>query len=124
MRVLVDTSVWVDYFRRGDSRLAALLESDDVLCHPFVIGELACGHLFPRQEILDRLALLPLTTQANHTEVLQFIGLHGLFEKGIGFIDVHLLASSALTKVSLWTHDKRLSRIARDLGTAFSGPAE
>ena len=119
MRILVDTSVWVDYFRKGNPQLAALLENDDVICHPMVIGELACGWLSPRQEILDRLELLPASPSASHSEAFRFIEDHDLWGKGIGFIDVHLLASASLGNSKLWTRDKRLHGIARDIGTAF-----
>jgi predicted nucleic acid-binding protein len=115
MRVLVDTSVWVDYLREGNRRLTALLENDQVLCHPFVIGELACGWLESRQEILERLDLLPKAVSVQHPEALEFIDSHGLWGKGIGFIDVHLLASAFLSDARLWTRDKRLLRVTRDL---------
>src|SRR5437867_10083287 len=101
MRILVDTSIWVDYLRKGDLRLAALLENDQVLCHPLVVGELACGWLTPRQEILDRFKLLPASPSANNNEALQFIEDHNLWGKGIGFIDVHLLASAFLSNSKL-----------------------
>jgi predicted nucleic acid-binding protein len=118
--VLVDTSVWVDHLRRGDAALAALLESDAVLVHPMVIGEIACCSLRDRALVLGLLDSLPLTTVAQTHEVLGFIEKKHLFGKGIGFIDAHLLASTALGDASvLWTRDKRLFAVARDLGLAY-----
>ena len=117
--VLVDTSVWVDHLRRGSRRLAALLEDAQVLVHPFVIGELACGRLSDPDEILGLMAALPAAEEATHDEALAFLGARGLAGRGIGWIDVHLLASAALTGVPLWTRDRRLGRAADDLGIAF-----
>ena len=114
--VLADTSVWVEHLRRGEARLAALLGAGDVLCHPFVIGELACGHLIRRPEILGLLSALPSVEQATHDEVLSFIEQQRLQGKGLGLIDVHLLASCTLARKRLWTLDVRLARAASQLG--------
>jgi len=114
--LLADTSVWVEHLRRGEPRLAALLEAGDVLCHPFVIGELACGHLGRRSEILGLLSALPSVDEAAHDEVLSFVERHRLQGKGLGLIDVHLLASCALARKRLWTLDVRLARAASQLG--------
>jgi hypothetical protein len=119
MRVLVDTSIWIDHFRRGNKSLAALLENNDVLCHPFVVGELACGVLRRRAEILESLNALPSAPILQHGEALHFLDSHNLTGKGIGFIDVHLLASAYLGKVKLWTRDKRLRQLASRLGVEF-----
>jgi predicted nucleic acid-binding protein len=116
MRVLVDTSVWVDHFRNRNNGLTALLENNDVLCHPFVIGELACGILQRRAEILESLSALPSAPSVQHGEALHFMDSHKLVGKGIGFIDVNLLASAYLGKVKLWTRDKRLRELASRLG--------
>ena len=113
--ILVDTSVWVDHFRRGNARLAAVLEGAEVLCHPFVIGELACGDLGPRREILSRLAQLPQAPPASHEEVLAFIESRRLMGSGIGWVDAHLMSSAVLAGAPLWTLDKRLAEIARSL---------
>lgn len=106
--VLVDTSVWVNHFRHGNERLAVALEAGNVWVHPFVIGELACGHLQHRQEILSTLSRLPQLAPAAHDEVLHFIETHALAGKGLGWVDVNLLASAALGGVSIWTLDRRL----------------
>jgi predicted nucleic acid-binding protein len=119
--ILVDTSVWVDHLRKGSVALAETLEREEVLTHPFVIGELACGNLEHRQEVLDLLAALPSAAVASEEEVLLFIEQHRLMGRRIGYIDAHLLASAALTpdRTQLWTRDKRVGAIAAGLGLAF-----
>jgi len=110
----VDTSVWVDHFRTGDPKLAGLLNTGQVLAHPFVIGEIALGHLQPRVTILSDLAALPNAVVAQESEVLAFIELQKLFGLGIGYVDAHLLASVRLTAgAALWTRDKRLLATAQ-----------
>jgi predicted nucleic acid-binding protein len=118
--ILVDTSVWVDHLRSGDAHLAALLERGGVVMHAFVVGEIACGSLNHRAAILELLRELPTAAIAESDEVLGFIERHSLHGKGIGYVDVHLLASVALTQgASLWTRDKRLQAAADDLGCAY-----
>ena len=114
---LVDTSVWVDHLRRGVPRLAALLEEGRVLCHPFVVGELACGHLGQRDQVLRLLGTLPQAPAASHDEALRLLRTHGLHGQGLGWIDVHLLASALLGRCALWTRDKHLAAAAARLGT-------
>lgn len=111
---LVDTSVWVHHFREGNSELQSLLRLNEVLVHPFVIGELACGMLKNRSEILRLLQELPFARLAEHKEVLSFIEAHGLWGRGVGLIDVHLLASALLSHARLMTIDKRLRTIASE----------
>lgn len=119
--ILVDTSVWVDHLRRGDARLSELLEGSQVVIHPFVIGEIACGSLVDRATILELLQALPAVLTAENDEILAFIDRHGLHGKGIGYVDAHLLASVALTEgTTLWTRDKRLRAAADVLGCAFN----
>ena len=117
--VLVDTSVWVKHLRDGEPVLEDLLEDAQVLCHPFVVGELACGNLKNRTEILALLQALPMAVSAEHGEVLRFIENHRLMAKGLGFIDMHLLASALLSGLQLWTLDKKLQQAALKLGLAF-----
>ncbi|MFO1219484.1 MAG: PIN domain-containing protein [Burkholderiaceae bacterium] len=120
--ILVDTSVWVDHLRRGDARLAALLTSASVLIHPFVIGEIACSSLADRKTVLGLLQDLPSTAVAEPAEALAFIERHKLYGKGIGYVDVHLLAAAALTGgARLWTRDKRLDAAADALGLSYRG---
>ena len=114
--ILVDTSVWVDHFRRGNANLSTRLEVAEVLCHPFIIGELACGNLARGEEILALLAKLPECTVAEHDEVLAFVETNRLMGSGIGWIDAHLLASVALRHAQLWTLDRRLADVAGSLG--------
>jgi predicted nucleic acid-binding protein len=106
--ILVDTSVWIEHFRSGSVELETLLNEGAVACHPFIIGELACGNLKNRAEILSLLKELPMASCAEDDEVLQFINDHKLMGKGLGYIDIHLLMSAMLTRVPLWTLDKRL----------------
>jgi hypothetical protein len=110
--ILVDTSVWVEHLRRGNERLKAMLLDDQVLCHPFVIGELACGHLTKRREILSLLRTLPKSYEIGHEEALAFVDNHRLMETGLGWIDIHLLASAVLTRARLWTFDTKLQKAA------------
>ncbi len=111
--ILVDTSVWVDFLRRGDSKLAALLESNTVLSHPFIVGELACGSIKNRQNFLANLQRLPQAVMATDPEVLEFIDRHGLMGQGIGYLDAHLLASVFLSDdARLWTRDRKLAALA------------
>ena len=109
---LVDTSVWVDHFRRGNSALRGLLEEGGVTTHPMVLGELACGSLARRAETLRLLRRLPSIRQAPDNIVLQAIESFSLWGKGIGWIDAHLLVASQLSGVPLWTLDQRLARLA------------
>jgi predicted nucleic acid-binding protein len=118
--VLADTSVWVRHLREGDPTLEQLLDDGEVMCHPFIVGELDCGNIKNRQEILSLLQLLPQAAQAKHEEVLQFIEQNRLMGTGLGYIDVHLLASAVLTDVPLWTYDKRLNEAKKGLGIRFN----
>ena len=117
--VLVDTSVWVAHLRRGNIGLEALLDEGHVVCHPFIVGELACGNLKNRSEILSLLQVLPSATPAEHEEVMQFIENYSLVGKGLGYIDMHLLASAILSRVPLWTLDKKLKQASLKLGLAY-----
>jgi predicted nucleic acid-binding protein len=114
--LLVDTSVWIDHLRQSDARLGRLLQDGLVLSHPFVIGELACGNLARRSEILEHLRALPSAPVAEHEEVLAFVERRRLMQRGLGWVDVHLLASAVLAGVRLWTADRNLSAAARTLG--------
>jgi len=118
--VLVDTSVWVRHLREGDSDLERLLNSGEVMCHPYIVGELACGNLKNRREVLSLLQLLPPATLAKHEEILHFIEQNHLMGKGVGYIDVHLSASAVLTGVPMWSYDKKLSEVNRGLGIEYN----
>ena len=119
--ILVDTSVWIDHLRRGDSELQAALQAMLVAVHPFVVGELACGNLRARNEVLSLLQALPSVPVASDREALVFMERHALMGRGIGYVDVHLLASACLGAALLWTRDKRLHGIAAELGVAHPG---
>jgi predicted nucleic acid-binding protein len=119
--VLVDTSVWVAHLRQGNTGLEALLNEGMVVCHPLIVGELACGNLQNRSEILVHLQALPQAISAEHGEVLQFIEHYRLMGKGLGYIDMQLLASSLLNRFSLWTLDKKLHEAAVNLELAHGG---
>lgn len=113
--ILVDTSVWVEHFRKGVKELEILLIDGDVAIHPFIIGELACGGIKNREEILSLLQALPSSTIIELEEYLHFVGSHHLMGKGIGFVDIHILASAYLDSNFLWTLDKKLDAIATQM---------
>ena len=119
MFTLVDTSVWIEHFRANSPALSQLLEEELVVCHPLVIGELACGNLKHRSQVLESLTVLPITPTVEHEELLTFIETHKLFGQGLGWIDVHLLASTLLQQVTLWTFNQPLRRAARKLRCSF-----
>ncbi|MBN1474676.1 MAG: type II toxin-antitoxin system VapC family toxin [Syntrophaceae bacterium] len=117
--VLVDTSVWVSHLRDGNTELATLLNNGTVLCHPLIVGELACGNLKNRAAILSFLKLLPMCIEAEHEEVLSFIENNRIMGKGIGYVDAQLVASSVLTGVPIWTLDKKLAQVADNLHVKY-----
>jgi len=112
---LVDTSVWVDHFRRGNVKLQHLLAEGTVLTHPFVIGELACGSIKNRHEVLGLLTALRHASLAEHDEVLEMLHRKQLFGRGLGWIDAHLLASAVLSQAVLWTLDRPLNNASQRL---------
>jgi predicted nucleic acid-binding protein len=117
--ILADTSVWVDHLRSADRDLARLLEDGRVFTHPFIIGELALGEMRNRDRVLEALLELPRCRMAEDSEVLHFIREAALHGRGIGYIDVHLLASLRLTPgARLWTKDRRLGVVAEKLALA------
>ncbi|MDZ7627227.1 MAG: type II toxin-antitoxin system VapC family toxin [Parvularculaceae bacterium] len=116
--IIVDTSVFVDFLRDGDPAVEAALDRGRVLIHPFVIGEIALGHLKKRRAILDLLAALPRAQPATDSEALAYIERHCLFGRGIGFVDAHLLASARLSSAALWTRDKKLRAVAEEMALA------
>jgi len=114
--VFVDTSVWIDHLRRGEPLLQDFLSAGQVATHPFIIGELACGNLSNRVELLALLSALPLVTVATNEEVMHLIDQHNLNGKGMGWIDMNLLASALISHIPLWTRDRRLAAAAKTLG--------
>lgn len=122
--ILVDSSVWIDHFRRPSAELAALLESRVVMTHPFVVGELACGHLPRREAVFAAMAKLPQAPVVPHHEVLAYVERHRLMARGMGWVDVHLLTSATVAgRVLLWSRDKRLVAAAAERGLAYASRA-
>jgi len=119
--MLVDTSVWIDHVRRPEPQLIALLADNEVDTHPFVIGELACGHLRPRAELAVLMQDLPSLPTVDHNEAMLFLQQHRLHQSGVGWIDVHLLASTMLARTSLWTRDRHMATVARGLRIELYG---
>ena len=113
--ILVDTSVWIDHLRRGTPDMAERLQNAEVACHPFVIGELGCGHLKNRRRILDLLTELPQAIVADEQEVMHLVESKKLMGQGIGWIDCHLLASALLSGFPVWTLDRKLRAICAAL---------
>lgn len=118
--ILVDTSVWIDHLKLGASQLTQLLSQNAVLMHPMVIGEIACGSLKNRTQLISVLADLPKCLPVLDEEVMFFMEKHGLMSRGIGWVDVSLLAAAQLNGVRFWTRDKRLNDIAGALGLAHN----
>ena len=117
---LVDTSVWVDHFRRGNARLRQMLQDAEVCTHPMIIGELACGSLPQRVRTLSLLNRLPILPQAADSLVLHAIESRGLWGQGVGWIDAHLLTAAVISRAPLWTLDLRLARLYKT--TAVHSP--
>lgn len=113
---LVDTSVWIDHLRRGNGDLAALLAAGQVVCHPFIVGELACGSIRNRPEVLGLLQALDSIPLAEHDEVLSMVDERGLAGRGLGWIDMHLIASALLAGCTMFTFDRPLGSTAANLG--------
>lgn len=118
---LVDSSVWIDHVRPGGHlpRLAELIRTDQLLIHPAVLGEVALGNLGPRRAVvLQALGRMSQAPVVDEDAALAFVELQSLAGSGIGWVDVHLLASARLAHAKLWTLDKRLARVAARLGVA------
>jgi hypothetical protein len=117
--ILVDTSIWVDHLRNNDPTLQGLLNRAGVVSHPFVIGEIALGHLRQRAVVLSLLDQLPAASVAADHEVLLLIEANRLFGTGLGYVDAHLIASARLTPGTLiWTRDKQLNGVLPAMGLA------
>lgn len=117
--ILVDTSVWISHFQQHNTGLESLLNKGMAATHPFIIGELACGNLKNRKEILTLMQALPSTTLVEDHEILHFIDEHQLMGSGLGLIDIHLLASAILSSIDLWTKDKILKQTATTLEISY-----
>jgi predicted nucleic acid-binding protein len=117
--MLVDSSVWIDHFRRSDPALVAALDRGDVQCHDFVIGELACGTLQRRDLVLAFIQALPRIPGVTHDEAMALVAERRLWAKGLGWIDVSLVAAALVAGVRLWTRDRRLGEVVRDLDLSW-----
>lgn len=117
--ILVDTSVWIKHLREGDQNLIRLLEQGLVASHPFIIGELACGAIKNRYEIIGLLNDLPSADILDHSDIMEFIENRKIMNKGLGYIDVHLLGSALVSETPLWTFDKALRKIANQLSIEY-----
>jgi len=120
MVVLADTSVWISHFKSKKDFLIDLLEDDRVIIHPSVIGELACGVIPRRMETLQDLRLLPRATELNAEEVLEMVETRHLYNKGLGWVDMQLIASTLVSNARLITYDKKLTIHAKAMGILFS----
>lgn len=118
--ILVDTSVWVDHFRRNNPTLQAILLDGKAACHQLIIGELVCGNFKNRTEIIELLQSLPQVPQVSFDEYLYFVEKRNLFGKGIGYVDIHLLASAVISQTKIWTLDKRLQNQAVSLSMSYT----
>lgn len=116
MKLLVDTSIWIDHFHRADSRLQAYLQAGQVWTHPVVIGELAAGYLKQRAEILRHLQKLPRGEQIDLEEGLHLLDAHSLAGRGLSWSDVQLLAVARIDGLMVWTRDRALAKAAAELG--------
>jgi predicted nucleic acid-binding protein len=117
--VVVDTSIWIDHFNRTDQTLLQLLEADMVALHPFIIGELVCGHLKDRSDVLGLLNDLPCISRITDEEFFIFVEKNHLYGMGLGFVDIHVLASTLMAQYRVYTRDKDLLAAAATLKVAF-----
>lgn len=115
MMILVDTSVWVEFFRRGSAAFASRLERGEIATHTVVIGELATGTLTRRNDVLCSLQALPRLREGTSSECLGYLEVHRLFGRGISWNDIQLLVAAELSRVPLWTRDRPLATAAAKL---------
>ena len=106
--ILADSSVWIDHLRRGNAALVRALQAGSIVVHPFVIGELACGSMRRRSEVLAELGRMPRIAAVEHEEVMALVEGHRLAGTGIGWIDAHLMAAAVIARAELWTLDRSL----------------
>ena len=112
--MLADTSVWIDFLRKGNGLLQDLLEQGEISTHSLIIGELHVGNIPKRDAFLSLMSELPRVKEASYNEVIHMINTHNLYSKGVGFFDMHILASSIISNNPLWTLDKRLDKLSKE----------
>jgi hypothetical protein len=117
--ILADTSVWIDHFHHTDEGLKDLLLSNQVCIHPFILGELSCGNIRNRKEVLSLLRTIKSIDLVLDEEVFILIEERNLFGRGLGFTDIHLLASALIHHVPIWTRDKSLKLVAEQLAIGY-----
>jgi predicted nucleic acid-binding protein len=117
--IVADTSVWIDHFRRRSEQLAARLDEGVIAVHECVIGELTCGRLQQRMQVLQLMRAMPAVPTASFEEVLHLVERRKLMGRGIGWTDAHLLAGCMLGRARLWSLDARLMRVAAELEIAL-----
>lgn len=121
--ILADTSIWVDYFRKGNAEMEKRLLSGQIAMHPFIVAEIALGSLHDRRRKLDDMEALLEVKVAQLGEVRHMIEARALYSKGIGLTDAHLLASCLMTPgTQLWTRDSAMERVATTLGILVNVP--
>ena len=120
-KVLVDTNIWVKFFRFGNPRFAALLEDNEVLCHPLVLGEISMANLADRRAVLSDLFLLEQVPEATFAEVCHWVESRQLWGRGLQWNDVSILAAAVIADVKVWTLDLRMAEVARQLGVCWEG---
>ncbi len=121
--VLVDTSIWIRFLanRAPNAReLARLLDENEVAGHELVFGELLAGDRGGRRAILAAYQLMPQAKMVPHGEVVEFVRYRKLHGRGVGWIDIHLLASALVLQIPLWTVDSRLDALAGDMGVSYN----
>jgi predicted nucleic acid-binding protein len=112
VKVLVDTSIWIEHLKKTVPRLEELLDADEVMIHAAVLGELACGNIKNRKDLLNDLQLLERVEEASTEDVLLLIESRKLFGKGLSWVDCQLLASAAITGCEIFTRDKLLEQFS------------
>ncbi len=121
MNVLVDSSVWVGHFKHRNEHLVALLEVDAVVCHPYIVAEVACGTPPGRKGVISMLAELESVSMAAQNELLALLHARKLYGRGCGFFDLSLLAAVLINEMTvIWTLDTRFEQIAIEMNKAFS----
>ena len=124
--VLVDTSVWIRFLADQApyaAELNRLLGLNEVSGHDLVYGELLIGDPGGRKNLLAAYERIHHAASIPHHEVVAFVRHRNLHGRGVGWIDVHLLASALVGRLQLWTADARFSAIANELGVAYQAPA-